>query len=355
MSAKICFVIAPIGEDSSPERKKVDSIIKDILQPTLGKEYEVKAAHQITKPGIITSQIVEMIFNSDLIVCDLTGVNGNVMYELAIAHLKEKQVLIIATKDTDLPFDISHQRVIFYDNNISGSFGLKREIEEAIIKIKDEPSIDNPITAYLNQSKTSLVSEQSIMNTVKEAIIDAVTTSQTTTLAGDKSIFVEEIEKNLNKAKTDKFITSYLETDRLFNASKFYNAVSSFIERGHFPVKVDSIKTNYPINNYVFEYKLRTKDYIFLIKIANTISNIGARGEASRIINAFDGITEIESYGKNKIQPILIIPSEVVNPGKLVKGKIPLLKYDIRKDQFSNWQVVLQDLTKIHKESIENS
>ena len=135
MQTKKGFVIAPIGKDDSLERKRLDTIIENVLTPVLKDTYEITAAHQIKEPGVITSQIVETIFDSDLIIADLTNINGNVMYELAIAHLKEKKVIIIANKDTIPPFDVSHNRIIFYEDNIYGSFELQKNLRDTINKL----------------------------------------------------------------------------------------------------------------------------------------------------------------------------------------------------------------------------
>lgn len=351
MAQKKCFVIAPIGDDTSPERGKVNSIIKDILIPTLGKDYDVFAAHQITKPGIITSQIVEMIFNCDLIVCDLTGVNGNVMYELAIAHLKEKQVLIIAAKGTKLPFDISQQRTIFYDDNISGSFNLKADMEVAISKIKDEPNVENPITAYLSQNRTSLISEKTIQSTIKEAIFDAVKTSQSSESSG-KNI-LETVVKNLDTPGTDKIISSYIQSEKQFNAERFYSAVCNAIETNSFPVKNISFEKDFAIgtekSKYIFDYLITTKEHLFLIKIANTVFRMPIQKDAYRILYSLSDLTSFKDYPKEKIQPIVIIPSEMINAGKLVAKKVPLLKYEIKSKKFVNWNTIVLDFGKFHK------
>ena len=54
-------------------------------------------------------------------VADLTGLNANVMYELALRHAAAKPLILI-TQDNldDLPFDIDHERVIQWENTVKG-------------------------------------------------------------------------------------------------------------------------------------------------------------------------------------------------------------------------------------------
>ena len=57
--------------------------------------------------------------------------NANVFYELGFAHALDKPTILLANRgDTELPFDVSSYRVIFYDDNIGG----KRDVEETLRK-----------------------------------------------------------------------------------------------------------------------------------------------------------------------------------------------------------------------------
>lgn len=56
---KTCFVICPIGEDGSEERKWSDLTLKYIIKPTVKYfGYKTIRADDIQKPGIITTQII---------------------------------------------------------------------------------------------------------------------------------------------------------------------------------------------------------------------------------------------------------------------------------------------------------
>jgi hypothetical protein len=350
MNKKNCFVIAPLGEEHSGVRRKVETIIKDILQPALGEQYHVFSAHQIKESGLISMQIVETIFKADLIICDLTSVNGNVMYELAIAHLQNKPVIIIAERQTAVPFDINHQRIIFYDDNISGSFFLKKAIEEAIVKTPEGSLVDNPITAYLNRTKTSLVREDAILNTIKETIFE-VTKSN----AGSGEDIITHVEKQLNQPKTDNRIIEYLANENRFDRDKFYQEVCSTIENNGFPVPVDKLIKDYTAGNerqrYLFDYLIESGETLYLIKIANTISRISILPEGHIIADFFNSIEKIGEFSKDKIQIIIIIPSLMERSGKLVGKKIPLLKFDTN-TKFSNWSIVKEQFDKLHTEEL---
>lgn len=43
--------------------------------------------------------------------------NPNVFYELGLAHALKKPVVLVSSNESDVPFDLKHIRVIYYDVN----------------------------------------------------------------------------------------------------------------------------------------------------------------------------------------------------------------------------------------------
>ena len=70
---KACFVITPLGAEDSNERKHADTVLRHLIEPVL-KETNITAirADQISKPGIITKQIIEHIAYARLCIADLS-------------------------------------------------------------------------------------------------------------------------------------------------------------------------------------------------------------------------------------------------------------------------------------------
>lgn len=136
-----CFIITPIGEDTDPIRRHIDGIIDAAIKPALSDKYEVLAAHHISKPGSITKQVIEAIYNAKLVIANLTGRNPNVMYELALRHAIGKPVIMIVEKGTPVPSDIIMQRVVPYSNDAKGVLELQADLKKAESEISfDEKS-----------------------------------------------------------------------------------------------------------------------------------------------------------------------------------------------------------------------
>ena len=83
-NSKICFVISPIGEPSSSTRRKSDQVLRHIIRPAVEPAYRAVRADEIAEPGLITSQIMQHVIEDDLVISDLTDLNPNVLYELAV-------------------------------------------------------------------------------------------------------------------------------------------------------------------------------------------------------------------------------------------------------------------------------
>lgn len=143
-----CFIITPIGDEKDPIRRHIEGVIEAAITPALGEKYEIVVAHKIYEPGSITKQIISEIYNSELVIANITNRNPNVMYELALRHAIGKPVITIAEKGTSLPADIVTERTIFYYNDAKGVLELIEDLKKAEAEI-DLSKTSGPIVDVL--------------------------------------------------------------------------------------------------------------------------------------------------------------------------------------------------------------
>lgn len=100
-------------------------VIKKICEE---EKIDVLRIDEESGPGLIIQDITRAIHESKIIIADISPVNVNVFYEVGFAHALNKPTILIAEKETRLPFDVSSFRTLFYENTIGG----KRKLEEGL-------------------------------------------------------------------------------------------------------------------------------------------------------------------------------------------------------------------------------
>ncbi len=144
-----CFVVTPIGAPNSQIRRNTDGLINSVLEPVLkGAPFNfiVKAAHQESEGGSITRSVIQHLLEDDLVVADLTGLNPNVMYEVAVRHAIRKPIVLLTQDLRTLPFDIADQRTLEYVNDFAGVKELQESLRELCSQAMKEKTPDNPIS-----------------------------------------------------------------------------------------------------------------------------------------------------------------------------------------------------------------
>jgi hypothetical protein len=141
-----CFVVTPIGKDGSDIRRSADGLIDAVIEPVCkALELEMHVSHRIDTAGSITSQVIEHLLQDELVIVNLTFLNPNVMYELAVRHSARLPVITLAEDGTVLPFDISDERTIFYFNDMAGVTKLIPSLEKMSREALADAEPDNPV------------------------------------------------------------------------------------------------------------------------------------------------------------------------------------------------------------------
>ena len=109
-AADTCFVMMPFA---SP----LGNYYELIYEPAIRKAglKPVRADDDIFGTGKIMDQVWSGIMNAKVLVAELTSRNPNVFYELGLAHALKKPVVLVSSNEEDVPFDLHHIRVIYYD------------------------------------------------------------------------------------------------------------------------------------------------------------------------------------------------------------------------------------------------
>lgn len=153
---KKCFVICPIGEPNSDARIWSDDIFFHLIDPVAQSfGYHARRAIDESRPGEITTNIIEDIIDADLVIADLTFHNANVFYELALRHAQGTPFFHVAASGTKVPFDISTINTVFIDQRSFGSIeATRKDLQRHFQAVSDGiASFDNPVKRHQQKLK----------------------------------------------------------------------------------------------------------------------------------------------------------------------------------------------------------
>lgn len=116
-----------------------DELYADVIKPVGEKlDFNVVRADETYGPGLIIADIERNIVEAKVVVADITPNNPNVYWEAGYAHALRKPTILIAERDTKLPFDVSPFRTLFYDNTIAGKSMMEEGLENHLLAIQRE-------------------------------------------------------------------------------------------------------------------------------------------------------------------------------------------------------------------------
>lgn len=153
--ASTCFYVTPIGAEGSDARKHSDLFMSSLIQPAMDElGLDVVRADQIGNPGMITTNILEYLRLSRLVIADLSMLNPNVFYETALRHTCKLPVVQIIQKCDRLPFDVNQVNTVVIDTTDIYTLVPKIDVYRAEIAalarqaLEDPENIGNPISVF---------------------------------------------------------------------------------------------------------------------------------------------------------------------------------------------------------------
>jgi hypothetical protein len=130
----LCFLLMPFTEAWSDD---VWNIIDSIVTTT-----GMRCERADQKDGrVIMEDIWAGICRAQVVIADLTAKNPNVTYEVGLADVLGKNVLLLSQTPNDVPFDFKGARLIVYENSFGGVKKLTKALEERLKKLIQTPGL----------------------------------------------------------------------------------------------------------------------------------------------------------------------------------------------------------------------
>lgn len=141
----ICGIVMPISaiDGCTQEHwQEVLDILKDVI---VELKYVPNLVSDAEESGIIQRRIIQNLYDNKIVVCDVSGKNPNVMFELGIRLAFDKPTIIIKDDCTDYSFDtgviehLCYPRDLTYWKILSFKKALKEKITKTLDKARKDP------------------------------------------------------------------------------------------------------------------------------------------------------------------------------------------------------------------------
>jgi hypothetical protein len=149
-----CGIIMPISalDGCSAEHwSEVLSILQDSIRTANFEPNLVSDADDI---GIIQKRIVQNVYSNEVVVCDVSGKNPNVMFELGLRLAFDKPTIIIKDDVTNYSFDTSviehleYPRDLRFNKILAFKEKLKNKITATYEKAKSDPNYSTFLKSF---------------------------------------------------------------------------------------------------------------------------------------------------------------------------------------------------------------
>ena len=218
---KICFVIMPISDADGYPAGHFKRVYEYLIKPACTKAgFKAVRADDVYKTNVIIVDVLQSVINSEMAICDLSGKNPNVLYELGIRQSFNLPISLIKDSITDRIFDIQGIRDIEYDVNLRVD-----TVEQKINEIAET------ITNTYEAKDTELKSLIQVLN-----IKAAQFSEEATTISPETSLILEqlksmntkinELQSKADMKDTKPRLRSMSDSSFLKDVERYYNEIN---------------------------------------------------------------------------------------------------------------------------------
>ena len=118
ISQKVCGIVMPIAEMGDYTESHWSDVQNIIKESVISAGYESRLVSESADATVIIRSIVQNVYNDEIVICDVSGMNPNVMFELGMRLAFDKPVIIIKDENTRFSFDISSIEHLIYPRSL---------------------------------------------------------------------------------------------------------------------------------------------------------------------------------------------------------------------------------------------
>lgn len=147
----ICGVVMPISSIDGCNESHWADVLEIISEAIEEAGFEANLVSNADDVGIIHKRIIQNLYDNPIVVCDVSGKNPNVMFELGMRLAFDKPTIIIKDDSTSYSFDTSAIEHLEYprDLRFSKIIDFKEKLSQKICATYEKSASDPNYTTFL--------------------------------------------------------------------------------------------------------------------------------------------------------------------------------------------------------------
>lgn len=147
----VCGVVMPISSIDGCNESHWADVLEIISESIESVGFESNLVSNADEVGIIHKRIIQNLYENPIVVCDVSGKNPNVMFELGMRLAFDKPTIIIKDDNTSYSFDTSAIEHLEYprDLRFSKIIDFKEKLSQKIKATYEKSKSDDNYTTFL--------------------------------------------------------------------------------------------------------------------------------------------------------------------------------------------------------------
>lgn len=157
--------------------KDVQAIVEEAVRSVQNPQFEIRRVNEGDAVEVIHKRIVQNVYDYELVVCDVSGRNPNVMFELGMRLAFDKPVVIIKDDATAFAYDLGliehlpYPRDLRYTDIVSFKEILAKKVTDTYRKFSGKGA-ESPFLGHFERVVAGSIKERE--GTANEVVLDGL-------------------------------------------------------------------------------------------------------------------------------------------------------------------------------------
>jgi hypothetical protein len=149
-----CGIVMPISPTEGYPLEHWPEVLAILKAVATESGFDPNPVNDAIDVGIIQKRIIQNLYSNEIVICDVSSKNPNVMFELGMRLAFDKPTIIIKDDQTDYSFDTAPIEHLTYpkDLNYSKILKFQSELKDKLLgtwtKFKDDPRASTFLKAF---------------------------------------------------------------------------------------------------------------------------------------------------------------------------------------------------------------